>query len=109
MDDLEKISVTFCDANGDNIFSARMECAPRIGEIISFAWNVFDGQQQEWNVDDWYHLRGLDGNEYIVTEVRHEFRQYRINSLPHILFVQLELKSNYKNEIAASNKVKRHV
>jgi hypothetical protein len=89
----EGFSVTFLDAKDDsNVFSAWMQCCPRIGETVYYSHQADD--QDQWNKESWDHSVALNGSEWTVVKVLHELRRYGVGRTAPVLFVTVRRKRN---------------
>jgi hypothetical protein len=79
--------LTFVDADGVNLFSARSGVLPRAGDVVSFSHEARDGEK--WSAEAWEESLGMSGSEWTVRRVGHEFRRMNIDRAAHVVFVML--------------------
>jgi hypothetical protein len=83
---MEKL-LTFVDADDNNLFSAPAEVLPRVGDVVSFTHEAWDGEK--WNTEAWESSLDMSGKEWTVKRVCHDFRRMSIDRTAHVVFVVL--------------------
>ena len=83
---MEKL-LNFVDVEGDSLFSAPTTVLPRAGDVVNFSHEAMDGDK--WNTQAWEEDLDMDGKEWIVVRVCHDFRRMSINSMAHVVIVVL--------------------
>ncbi len=82
--------LTFVDSENHNLFSAVGRAIPRRGEVVSYVLSttLTERERADWDDEALAYKESLQGKQFEVTKVHHEFRKSLVmKPETHLIFV----------------------